>query len=136
MIGLGTLSAFEDVQALLKSKLGEFLAAEQKLRSLSVNPSVTIRSEASGLLAAQKILEGELGTAQAKIANFQAGAWSFSDAIALGDIGTRLISHLQKVASLEARAGSVVTAGLLTSPVLPILGIAAAAAVLFVVLRK
>lgn len=136
MIGLGTLSAFEDIQALLKSKLGEFLAAEQKLRSLVQNPSITIRSEANGLLAVQKSLEAELGTAQTKIANFQAGAWSFSDAIELGDIGTRLLSHLRNVASLEARAGGVVTAGLLTSPTLPLLGIAAAAAVLFVLLRK
>lgn len=136
MIGLGTLSAFEDVQALLKSKLGDFLAAEQKLRRLATNPSISIRSEANGLLAVQKSLEAELGTAQAKIAQFQAGAWSFSDAISLGDVGTRLISHIQNVASLEARAGNVVTSGLVSSPMFPMLGIVSAAAVLFLFLRK
>jgi len=136
MIALGSLSAFEDIQSLIKSKLGEFLAAEQKLRTLALNPSITIRSEANGLLAVQKMLEKELGTAQTKIENFQTGAWSISDAIALGDVGTRLLSHLKEVASLEARAGGVVAPGLLTSPTIPILGIAAAAAVLFIFLRK
>jgi len=137
MIGLGTLSAFEDVEALIKGKLGEFLAADQKLRTMAVNPSVTIRSEANGLLVTQKRLEQELGTAQAKIENFKTGAWSISDAIALGDVGTRLLSHLKNVASLEARVGGVVTPGLLPSQTFPVLGIAAAAAaVLFIYLRK
>jgi len=137
MIALGTLSAFEDVQALLKGKVGEFLAAEQKLRSLAQNPTVTIRSQAAGLLAAHMMLEKEMADAQTKITNFQTGAWSISDAIKLGDVGTRLLMHLKKVASLEMQAGGVVEAGLLPTSVPQYLGIAAAvAAVLFVVLRK
>jgi len=136
MIGLGTLSSFEDVQALIKGKLGDFLIAEQKLRSLSTHPSISIRSEANGLLAVQKLLEGELGTAQTKIANFQAGAWSISDAIGLGDVGTRLLAHLKNVASLEARAGGVATPGLLPSQTFPVLGIATAAVALMLFLRK
>lgn len=136
MLALGTLSAFEDIQALLKGKVGEFLAAEQKLRTLAQNPSISIRSEASGLLAAHMLLEKEMTSAQAKIANFQTGAWSISDAISLGDVGTRLLSHLKNVASLEMRAGGVVQAGLLPGSVAPYLGLAAVATVLLFLLRK
>jgi len=135
MRGLGTLSAFEEVQAVIKSKLGEFLAAEQKLRSLQVNPSISIRTEATGLLAEQMLLEKALGDAQTKISQFQQGAWSISDAMAIGDVGTRLIAHLQKVARLEQTARGVVqpAPSVLT---VPIVGAVVAAAVLFVFLRR
>ncbi len=137
MIGLGTLSAFEEIESLLKSKLGDFLTAEQKLRSLQNNPSITIRAKASGLLAVQKSLETEMKDAQTKIANFQTGAWSISDAIALGDVGTRLLSHLKDVASLEKEAGGVVQAELLPGSTASYLGLTAvAAAALFLLLRK
>jgi len=134
MRALGSLSAFEDIQALLKSKLGEFLAAEQKLRTMQVNPSITIRSQAAALLAEQKVLEGELGSAQTRIAQFQKGAWSLSDAIALGDVGTRLLTHLGKVANLERSAGGVMMPSIGISPI-PVLGAVVAAAVLFLFLR-
>lgn len=133
MISLGSLSAFEDVQALLKGKVGEFLIAEQKLRSMSQSPSVSIRSQAAGLLAEHALLEKEMGEAQAKIEAFQTGAWSFSDVIALGDVGTRLLSHLKSVASLERQAGGVVPAASETGSVLPYLGIAALVGMYFVV---
>ena len=137
MIGLGTLSAFEDIQALLKSKLGEFLVAEQALRRLTQHPTVTIRSQANVLLAEHTALENEMKNAQAKIAQFQAGAWSFSDVIALGDVGTRLLSHLQKVAGLERQVGSrVPAAGLLPTGIATVLGMVGAAAALFFLLRK
>lgn len=134
MIGLGTLSAFEDVQAILKGKVGEFLQAEQKLRSLAQHPTITIRSKASGLLAVHALLEKEMGEAQTKIAQFQTGAWSISDAIALGDVGTRLLSHLRDVASLERQAGGVTQPGLSTDMTWPVIGLAVVAAVLL--LRK
>lgn len=134
MIGLGTLSAFEDVQALLKGKVGEFLQAEQKLRRLEQSPAISIRSQASGLLAVHMRLEKEMGDAQTKIAQFQTGAWSISDAISLGDVGTRLLTHLRNVASLEQQAGGVVQPGLSTSMTWPVIGLAAVAAVLL--LRK
>lgn len=135
MDAIGGLGAFEEVQALLKSKVGEFLAAEQKLRTLQVNPSISIRTEATGLLAEQMLLEKALGDAQTKISQFQQGAWSISDAMAIGDVGTRLIAHLNKVAKLEQAAGGVVQP---TSsvPTVPIIGAVAAAAVLFLFLRK
>lgn len=135
MDGIGSLGAFEEVQALLKSKVGEFLAAEQKLRTLQVNPSVSIRSEATGLLAEQMLLEKALGDAQTKISQFQQGAWSISDAMAIGDVGTRLVSHLNKVARLEQTAGGVVQP---TSsvPAVPVVGAVVAAAVLFLFLRR
>jgi hypothetical protein len=136
MQALGTLSAFEDVQALLKSKVGEFLAAEQKLRTLQVNPTISIRSQAAGLLAEHTILEGELGEAQTKIAQFQQGAWSISDAIGLGDIGTRLLLHLNKVTNLERMAGGSIVPSTGLDTYLPYLGAVAAAAVLLVFLRK
>jgi len=137
MIGLGTLSAFEDVQALIKGKVGEFLAAEQTIRKHMQNPSVTIRGKAAGLLGAHQALEIELGGAQAKIAQFQTGAWSFSDVITLGDVGTRLLQHLSSVASLEREAGGVVSAGLLPTSMAPILGVSAAVGLLaYLILRK
>jgi len=135
MIALGSLSAFEDIQALLKSKVGEFLAAEQKLRTMQVNPSISIRSQAAGLLAEHAILEKELGNAQTKIAQFQQGAWSISDVISLGDVGTRLISHLNKVAKLEQAAGGIFVPSTGISLV-PIVGAIAAMAVLAVILRR
>ena len=138
MIGLGTLSAFEDIQALLKAKVGEFLAAEAKLRALAQNPSITVRSQANGLLAEHAVLEKEMSNAQSKIAQFQTGAWSISDAITLGDVGTRLLSHLGKVISLEQQASGVVQPGLLTGQdIAPMLGLAAVASVLlYTMLRK
>lgn len=135
MDAIGGLGAFEEVQALLKSKVGEFLAAEQKLRTLQVNPSISIRTEATGLLAEQMLLEKALGDAQTKISQFQQGAWSISDAMAIGDVGTRLIAHLNKVAKLEQAAGGVVQPAS-SVPTVPIIGAVAAAAVLFLFLRK
>lgn len=137
MIALGTLSAFEDIQALLKGKVGEFLAAEQKLRSMAQSPAISIRSQAAGLLAAHMLLEKEMTNAQTKIENFQSGAWSISDAISLGDVGTRLLLHLKKVTELEQQAGNVVTqAATVPSFVLPYAGALAAVAVLFLLIKK
>lgn len=135
MDAAGGLGAFEEVQALLKSKVGEFLAAEQKLRTMQVNPSISIRTEATGLLAEQMLLEKALGDAQTKISQFQQGAWSISDAMAIGDVGTRLIAHLNKVAKLEQAARGVVQPAS-SVPSVPIIGAVAAAAVLFLFLRK
>lgn len=104
MIGLGTLSPMEDAQALIKSKLGEFLQTEQVLRRQLSSNSASIRADAAGLLAAHVVLEGELGGAQAKIAQFQQGAWSLDSVFTLGDLGIRIVNHINDVASLEQRA--------------------------------
>jgi hypothetical protein len=138
MIGLGTLSPFEDVQALIKGKVGEFLQAEGIIRKYLQHTSASIRAEAAGLLAEHTLLEGELGSAQTKIAQFQQGAWSFSDVISLGDVGTRLVQHLSKVTSLEQKATGVYSPsmGLLTGAA-PILGVVAVATVaLWIILRR
>ena len=131
MIGLGALNPMDDVQAVIKDKVGEFLQAEQKLRRLLSNSSASIRAEAAGLLAAQKLLEGDLSIAQTKAAQFQTGAWSISDVFTLGDIGTRLIGHLRNVTSLEQRALGVTSpssfGGL--SPTIMTMGAAAVAGV-------
>lgn len=138
MIGLGSLNPMEDVQALIKGKVGEFLQAEGTIRRYLTHPSASIRSDAAGLMAAQKTLEQELGSAQARIAQFQSGAWSLADVIALGDVGTRLLQHLAKVASLERSASGVVaTPSFGVSMAIPTLGAVAVAAVAFVYfLRK
>lgn len=137
MIGLGSLSAFEDVQALIKGKVGEFLQAEQALRRLTAHPSVSVRAQANALLAEHTVLEGELGTAQSKIAQFQTGAWSLSDVISLGDVGTRLIQHLGKVTSLERSASGVTSPlSVMSGSMVPVLGAVAAAAVLWFAMRR
>lgn len=138
MIGLGTLSPIEDIQALIKGKVGEFLQMETTLRQLMQHSSASIRAEAAGLMAEHKLLEGELGSAQAKIAQFQQGAWSFTDVIALGDVGTRLLQHLSKVTSLGQKAGGVYTPSTgLPAGAVPALGVVAVAAVaLWAILRR
>lgn len=108
MISLGSLAAFEEVQAMIKAKIGDFLQAEQTLRRLTQSPSVSIKSKANGLLAAQKTLEGDLAVANENVAKFQSGAWSFGDIITTGDIGTRLYNHVEQVKRLEKEADGVV----------------------------
>ena len=138
MIGLGSLNPMEDVQALIKGKVGEFLQAEGTIRRYLTHVSASIRSDAAGLMAAHKTLEQELGSAQAKIAQFQSGAWSLSDVIALGDVGTRLLQHLSRVASLERSASGVMAPQFgISSVAIPALGAVAVAAVTFIYfLRK
>lgn len=138
MIGLGSLNPMEDVQALIKGKVGEFLQAEGTILKYLTHVSASIRAQAAGLLAEHAALEGELGSAQAKIAQFQQGAWSLSDVIALGDVGTRLLQHLSKVTSLERSAGGVISPSFGVSTVaIPALGAVAVAAVAFIYfLRK
>lgn len=130
MIGLGALNPMDDVQALIKSKVGEFLQAEQILRRQLSNSSASIRAEAAGLLAAQKVLEGDLSIAQTKAAQFQTGAWSLADVFTLGDIGTRLIGHLRAVTSLEQRALGVTPSTIgLSMPSMAMIGAVAVAGV-------
>lgn len=138
MIGLGSLSPMEDVQALIKGKVGEFLMAETAIRQQLQNISASIRAEAAGLMAEHKTLEVELGSAQSKIAQFQSGAWSLADVITLGDVGTRLLRHLSKVASLGQRASGVVASSTgLPFGAVPALGVVAVAAVaLWAILRR
>ncbi len=108
MISLGSLAAFEEVQAMIKAKIGDFLQAEQTLRRLTLSPSVSIKAKANSLLANQKSLEGDLATANENVAKFQSGAWSFGDIITTGDIGTRLYQHVEQVRRLEQEASGVV----------------------------
>lgn len=137
MIGLGELSPFGDVQAVIKGKIGEFLAAETPIRQMQQNSSASIRADAAGLLAAHKVLEADLGDAQTKITNFQNGSWSISDVISLGDVGTRLIQHINNVKRLQDQAQGVATPlfGMPTG-VMPALVIAAAVGVGFLFMRK
>ena len=138
MIGLGTLSPMEDGLALIKSKVGEFLQAEQTLRRLLSNSSASIRAEAAGLLAAQKVLEGDLSIAQTKAAQFQQGAWSLDGVFTIGDIGVRLLTHLRNVTSLEQRALGVTSSaiGLPTSSVAMVGAAAVAGVALLLFLRR
>ena len=130
MIGLGTLSLMEDAQALIKNKVGEFLQAEQKLRRMLTNESASIRAEAAGLLAAQKVLEGDLSIAQTIATQFQQGAWSLDKVFTLGDIGTRMVKHLNDVTSLEQRALGVTPSTIgLSMPSMAVIGAAAVAGV-------
>ena len=137
MISLGTLSPFEDIQALIKGKVGQFLSAETSIRQMMQNASASIRSQAAALLGEHQALEGELGDAQTKITAFQSGSWSISDVISLGDVGTRLIQHLGKVTSLQNQAGGVMPSGFsIPSGVLPALGIAAVVGAVLLFTRR
>lgn len=109
MISLGSLAAFEEVQAMIKSKVGDFLQAERTLQQLAQSPSISIRSKANGLLASQKMLEGDLAKANENVAKFQSGSWSFGDIITTGEIGTRLYQHVEQVKQLEKEASGVVS---------------------------
>lgn len=109
MEACGTLNGFEDVEALIKSKVGEFLAAQAKIRTLLRNPSPSIMQKAKALEVDQKFLEGELGKAQASLANFQSGAWTFGEMIGVSDTAARIVKHLGNVSALEKEAsGSAV----------------------------
>lgn len=138
MDGVGSLGIMDDAQALIKGKVGEFLMAETRLRQLLQNISVSIRAEAAGLMAVHKSLEVELGSAQAKIAQFQQGAWSIAEGLTLADVGRRLLEHLSDVTSLERRAGGVVVPSTgLPFGAVPALGVVVVAAVaLWVILRR
>lgn len=109
MIALGTLAAYDELQAMIKGKIGDFLNAESKLMSLQNNPSPSIRAKAAGLMAAHKTLEGDLSVAQGNVAKFQSGAWSFGDIITTGEIGGRLLNHVQAVDALEKEAAQTMT---------------------------
>jgi len=104
MEALGTLNAFEAEQAVIKTKVGEFLSAEAKLRRLAVHPSVSIQARANGLLVKQKQIETELGPAQANVAKFQSGAWTFGDMYQVSNAAWSLLAHLKDVEKLESEA--------------------------------
>ena len=106
MIALGSLAAFEELQAMIKGKIGDFLNAERKLQVLMNSASVSIKSKATGLMAAQKSLEADLSIAQGNVEKFQSGAWSFGDIITTGEIGNRLLQHISQVNQLEKEANN------------------------------
>ena len=107
MIALGSLAAFEELQAMIKGKIGDFLNAERKLQVLMNSASVSIKSKATGLMAAQKSLEAYLSIAQGNVEKFQSGAWSFGDIITTGEIGNRLLQHISQVNQLEKEANNM-----------------------------
>lgn len=107
MIALGSLAAFEELQAMIKGKIGDFLNAERKLQVLMNSASVSIKSKATGLMAAQKSLEADLSIAQGNVEKFQSGAWTFGDIISTGEIGSRLLQHVNQVDQLEKEASTV-----------------------------
>lgn len=108
MIALGSLSAYEDVQAIIKDKVGQFLSGEQKLRSLSTNSSVTISSKAQGLLVTQKQLEADLGQAQATVAKFQTGAWTIGEMIEASDTAYRMLQQIRDTDALANEAAGII----------------------------
>ena len=69
--------------------------------------SVSIKSKATGLMAAQKSLEADLSIAQGNVEKFQSGAWSFGDIITTGEIGNRLLQHISQVNQLEKEANNM-----------------------------
>lgn len=108
MIALGTLAAYEELQAMIKGKIGDFLNAESKLMALQNTSSPSLKAKAAGLLAAHKMLESDLSVAQANVTKFQSGAWSFGDIITTGEIGGRLLTHVQQVDALEKEANQTI----------------------------
>lgn len=107
MIALGTLAAFDELQAMIKGKVGDFLNAERKLQILMNSASVSIKAKATGLMAAHKALEADLSVAQENVSKFQSGAWTFGDIITTGEIGNRLLQHVNQVDQLEKEASNV-----------------------------
>lgn len=107
MIALGTLAAFEELQAMIKGKVGDFLNAERKLQILMNSVSISIKAKATGLMAAHKALEADLSVAQENVSKFQSGAWTFGDIITTGEIGNRLLQHVNQVDQLEKEASNV-----------------------------
>lgn len=107
MIALGTLAAFEELQAMVKGKVGDFLNAERKLQTLMNSASVSIKAKATGLMAAHKALEADLSIAQGNITKFQSGAWTFGDIITTGEIGNRVLQHVNHVDQLEKEADNI-----------------------------
>ena len=107
MIALGTLAAFEELQAMIKGKVGDFLNAERKLQILMNSASISIKAKATGLMAAHKALEADLSVAQENVSKFQSGAWTFGDIITTGEIGNRLLQHVNQVDQLEKEASNV-----------------------------
>ena len=107
MIALGTLAAFDELQAMIKGKVGDFLNAERKLQVLMNSASISIKSKATGLMTAHKALEADLSVAQESVSKFQSGAWTFGDIISTGEIGSRLLQHVNQVDQLEKEASTV-----------------------------
>ncbi len=107
MIALGTLAAFDELQAMIKGKVGDFLNAERKLQILMNSASISIKAKATGLMAAHKALEADLSVAQENVSKFQSGAWTFGDIISTGEIGNRLLQHVNQVDQLEKEASNV-----------------------------
>ena len=110
MIALGTLAAFEELQAMIKGKVGDFLNAERKLQILMNSASISIKSKATGLMTAHKALEADISIAQENGSKFQSGAWTFGDIISTGEIGSRLLQHVNQVNQLEKEASTVTVA--------------------------
>ena len=107
MIALGTLAAFDELQAMIKGQVGDFLNAERKLQILMNSASISIKAKATGLMAAHKALEADLSVAQENVSKFQSGAWTFGDIITTGEIGNRLLQHVNQVDQLEKEASNV-----------------------------
>ena len=107
MDGMGTLGQITEVEALIQSKVAEFLSLKLKLVELRRSPSITIKARAEGLLAIQQRLEAELSVVLKKIELFKTGVWQ--SAFEIADFGHRMLRQIKKVNELRRDAGQTVT---------------------------
>lgn len=107
MDGVGSLGQMVEVEALIQSKIAEFLALKLKLVQLRAHSDIAIKARAHGLLAVQQRLEVELKVVLEKIESFKTGTWQ--SAIEIIDFGQRMIRHMNKVNALRRDAGQTVS---------------------------
>lgn len=103
MDGVGALGQMVEIEALIQSKVAEFLALKLKLVELRRHSDISVKARAEGLLGVQQRLEVELKVVLEKIELFKTGVWQ--SAIEIIDFGQRMIRHMSKVNALRRDAG-------------------------------
>ncbi len=103
LFGLGA-TPIDDLQTQIQARVGEFLAAKQKLTTiLNTTQDLSIKEEATGLLGSQSYLEDQLAVALNTIQSIKTDSYAISDIIAVGSFYAQMEKHLYDVNDLYGR---------------------------------
>lgn len=120
MLGQGSLSVVDQIEADMQAYVGRFLADKATLQQLQQNPDLQVQGQATKLLIVQNTLEGQLPEATNIIGNIKTGSYSIGDEIWLTNFMRQVVKQVTDVDSLSK--GQPISTGTPISPMLLLVG--------------
>jgi hypothetical protein len=103
LFGLGA-TPIDDLATQIQARVGEFLAAKQKLTTIvNTTQDLSIKEEATGLLGTQSYLEDQLAVSLNTIQSIKTSSYSISDIIDVGSFYAQMEKQLYDVDDLYIR---------------------------------